>query len=72
MTQPRGQYVMSKHYLHLGKLKHLRQLLEAETAVVAAVGEEVCLQATFLQGRGADTVSVDRYIASAETSVMTL
>ena len=43
-------YVLSKHYLHLGKLKHLRQLLQAETAVVAAIGEEVSLQATLLQG----------------------
>ncbi len=38
-----GMCVMSKHYLHLWQLKHLRQLLEAETAVVAAIGEEVCL-----------------------------
>ena len=38
-----GLCVISKRYLHLWKLKHLRQLLEAETAVVAAIGEEVCL-----------------------------
>ncbi len=50
---------MFKHYLHLWKLKHLRQLLEAETAVVAAVGEEVRLQATFLQAKAAGTVSID-------------
>ena len=54
-----GMCIMSKHYLHLGKLKHLRKLLEAETAVVAAVGEEVGLQATLLQGKTAGTVSID-------------
>lgn len=63
---------MSKHHLHLWQLKHLRQLLQAETAVIAAVGEEVCLQATFLRGKAAGSVSIDWQFASAKTSVMSL
>ena len=37
------------HYLHLWELKHLRQLLQTEAAVVAAIGEQVGLQPTLLQ-----------------------